>query len=196
MQMSRALALGIALALSVLPALAAEIGASAPAFSAKAADGQTVKLADFVGKWVVLEWHNPGCEFTQKHYGGGNLPGLQKQWRAKGVVWLTIVAPTVPMDRAVAYLKSNKASATAVLSDADATIALAYGAKTTPQMFVIDPKGTLVYNGAIDDRPSADVADLALAKNYVSAALTDALAGRKVAVAASRPYGCTVKYPS
>lgn len=110
MQWARLSMVGIALALSSLTALAAEIGAPAPAFSTKAADGQVVKLADFVGKWVVLEWHNPGCEFTQKHYGSGNIPSLQKQWRAKGIVWLTIVAPTVPIDRAVTYLTSNNAT--------------------------------------------------------------------------------------
>lgn len=191
----RLASIGMAIALSVVTAMAADIGAPAPAFSARAADGQKVTLSDYAGKWVVLEWHNPGCEFTQKHYGSGNLPGLQKQWRARGVVWLTVVAPTVPMEKAVSYLRTNKATPTAILSDADAKLAYAYGAKTTPQMFVIDPKGRLVYNGAIDDKPTASVADLAVAKNYVSAALTEALAGHTITTVASRPYGCTVKYP-
>lgn len=143
-------------------------------------------MSDFKGQYVVLEWHNPDCEFTQKHYASGNLPRLQKEWRAKGVVWFTIVAPAVRSENVDAYLKSKGGTPTAVLLDGSAATARAYGAKTSPQMIVINPSGVVIYNGAIDDKPTPDIADLATAKNYVAAALTDAMAGRPVAIPTSR----------
>jgi peroxiredoxin len=193
--MNRAvIAILIALAFSIAPS-AARIGDPAPEFSNKAISGQTYTLADLKGRWVVLEWHNPDCEFSQKHYNSGNLPRLQKQWTSKGVVWLTVVSPNVPVDHADVLVKATGGAPTAVLLDTAARTASAYAAKTSPQMFVIDPKGMLVYNGAIDDKPTADPADVATAKNYVVAALTEAMSGRPITTATSRPYGCAVKYP-
>ena len=174
---------------------AARVGEPAPKFSNVATTGKTYALTDLKGRWVVLEWHNPSCEFTQKHYNSGNMPKLQKEWTAKGVIWLTVVSPGIATDHVDAYLKSRGGAPTAVLLDTNATMAMAYSAKTSPQMFVIDPKGTLVYNGAIDDKPTADLADVPGAKNFVSAALTEAMAGRRVTIPTSRPYGCSVKYP-
>jgi peroxiredoxin len=174
---------------------AARVGERAPAFSNVGTDGKTYSLDALKGKWVVLEWYNPGCPYTQKHYGSGNIPRLQKEWTGKGVVWLT-VSTSAPAEKATAYAKAANAAATAILLDLQATTAMAYAAKTSPHMFVIDPNGVLVYNGAIDDIPSPDPADLAKAKNYVSAALTEGMAGRPITTPTSRPYGCTVKYPS
>src|SRR5207249_348533 len=127
---------------------AAKVGEPAPKFSNVDTTGKTIALDNLKGRWVVLEWHNPRCEFTQKHYDSGNMPKLQKEWTAKGVVWLTVVSPGVPTDHVDAYLKSKGGVPTAVLLDTAAATAMAYSAKTSPQMFVIDPKGTLVYNGA------------------------------------------------
>jgi peroxiredoxin len=174
---------------------AARVGEPAPPFSNIDTSGRPHTLADLKGRWVVLEWHNPRCEFTQKHYDSGNMPKLQKEWTAKGVVWLTIVSPGVPPENVDAYLRARGGMPTAVLLDPAAATAMAYSAKTSPQMFVIDPNGILIYNGAIDDRPTADVADVPGATNYVSAALSEAMAGRPVSIPTSRPYGCAVKYP-
>lgn len=174
---------------------AARVGERAPTFSNVATDGKTYTLDGLKGKWVVLEWYNPGCPFTQKHYGSGNIPRLQQEWTGKGVVWLT-VSTSAPAEKATAYAKAAHAAATAILLDLQATTAMAYGAKTSPHMFVINPDGVLVYNGAIDDIPTPDPADLAKAKNYVSAALTEGMADQPITTPTSRPYGCTVKYPA
>lgn len=190
-----AIAAALALAGTVGLSAAARVGEPAPNFSNVDTNGKTRTLSEFKGKWVVLEWHNPGCEFTQKHYNGGNLPTLQKEWTAKGVVWLTVASPSVPAARAMSLVQAKGGAQTAVLLDADAATAKAYEAKTSPQMFVIDPKGIVVYNGAIDDRPTPNVEDVAGAKNYVAAALTEAMAGRPVTISTSRPYGCAVSYP-
>jgi peroxiredoxin len=179
--------------LSALSLSAARVGEPAPTFTNVAADGKTYILDALKGKWVVLEWYNPGCPFTQKHYGSGNMPRLRKEWTAKGV-WLT-VSTSAPAEKADAYAKASHAAATAILMDLQATTAMAYAAKTSPHMFVIDPNGTLVYNGAIDDKPTPDPSDIAGAKSFVSAALTEGMAGRAIMTPASRPYGCVVKYP-
>jgi hypothetical protein len=137
---------------------------------------------------------------VKKHYGGNNMQRLQKEWTSKGVVWLTIISSApgtqgyVTAQQADAYVAEQKAVPTAVLLDPTGVIGHAYDAKTTPQMFVIDPGGQLVYNGAIDDKPTTDLADLATAKDYLSAALTEAMAGKPVTVPATKPYGCSVKY--
>lgn len=195
--MNRVFAIASTLALAVTVALsaAARVGEPAPNFSNVDTNGKTHTLGELKGKWVVLEWHNPGCEFTQKHYNSGNLPRLQKEWTGKGVAWLTVVSPGVPADRAMSLVQAKGGAQTAVLLDAGAVTAIAYEAKTSPQMFVIDPKGVVVYNGAIDDKPTANVEDVAGAKNYVAAALTEAMAGRRVTTPTSRPYGCAVSYP-
>ncbi len=181
---------------------AAKVGEPAPDFTGTDSHGKTVRLADLKGKFVVLEWHNDGCPYVGKHYGSGNMQRLQREWTGKGVVWLTVISSApgeqgyVTADRANAYFKEKTAAQTAVLLDPKGTIGRLYDARTTPHMFVIDQKGTLVYNGAIDDKPTTDRADVPGANNYVSAALTEAMAGKPVTKATSRPYGCNVKYGS
>ncbi len=181
---------------------AATVGQPAPAFTAVDTGGKTVSLADFKGKHVVLEWVNPGCPFVQKHYNSANMQGTQKDATAKGVVWLSIssTAPDAsdykkPADLA-AWMQQHKAASSATLMDDDGKVGRAYGARTTPHMYVVDPAGTLVYAGAIDSKASANPADIAGATNYVKQALNETLAGKPVSTSTSRPYGCSVKYPS
>jgi peroxiredoxin len=181
-------------------ALAAQVGSPAPNFQGIDSNGHPQTLAQYRGKLVVLEWHNQGCPYVKKHYGSGNMQRLQKQWKEKGVVWLTIISSAVGHEGYVtanqenAYLKEKSATPTAAILDAKGTIGRLYGAKTTPHMFVINAKGILVYNGAIDDKESTEMADAAGARNYVSEALNELLAGKPVKIATTRPYGCGVKY--
>ncbi len=197
-----ALTLMLALALAAAPGTvrAAKVGDPAPAFSATDTAGKTHALADYAGKWVVLEWHNQGCPYVRKHYEGGNMQKLQKEWTAKGVVWLSVISSAegqqgyVTPAQSDAYVASMKAAPSAVLLDASGQVGRLYSARTTPHMFVINPDGVVVYNGAIDNKPTSDQADLATATNYVSAALTEAMAGKPVTMSASQPYGCNVKY--
>jgi peroxiredoxin len=183
-------------------ALAVKIGDPAPGFTAVDSNGKQQKLSEYKGKYVVLEWHNQGCPYTKKHYDSGNMQRLQKEWTAKGVVWLTVISSAPGKQGFVTpaqeneYLSKMNATPTAVLMDPAGTLGHLYDAKTTPQMYIIDPKGTLVYQGAIDDRPTADQSDIAGAKNYVNAALTEIMAGKPVSEPATRPYGCSVKYGS
>ena len=193
---------GMALSLLGLPGAswAAKVGEAAPAFTGVDSNGKAVSLAQFKGKFVVLEWHNHGCPYVKKHYGSGNLPKLQKEWTGKGVVWLAVVSSApgkeghVDAAGANANMKQAGAAPTATVLDAKGEIGRLYGAKTTPHMFIVSPQGTLIYNGAIDDKPSTDAADIATSKNYVSQALTEAMAGKPVSVASTAPYGCSVKY--
>ncbi len=197
--MKRAWIVAFALGLVVLagrPAVVlAQAGKPAPAFTATDNEGQEHSLASYKGKWIVLEWHNRDCPYVAKHYGSGNMQKLQKEWTAKGVVWLTIVssgpgkAGYVTPEQSIAYVKEQQAAPTAVLLDGSGAVGHLYEAKTTPHMFVIDPDGVIVYDGAIDDKPTRDPADIATATNYVSAALTEAMAGKPVSVPTSRPYG-------
>ena len=188
------------LALS-LPALAADNGKPAPAFEAKTAGGKTVKLADYKGKIVVLEWVNEGCPFVHKHYDSGNMQALQKKYTARGVVWLS-VASSAPGKQgywadgapALAFKKERAAHMSEILLDPAGTLGQAYGAKNTPHMFVIDAKGRLTYQGAIDSIASTDTKDIAKATNWVAQALDELLAGKPVSVGRTRPYGCGVKY--
>ena len=191
-----------ALALAALPAFAATavVGQPAPTFSVTDTSGKTVSLADFKGKTVVLEWVNPGCPYVRKHYDSANMQATQKGATGQGVVWLAVNSTASghydykkPAEMA-AWMQSQKAAATATLMDSDGKIGRAYGARTTPHMYVIDAKGTLVYAGGIDDKPSSNPADVKTAKNHVAAALADIAAGKPVAQAATRPYGCSVKY--
>ncbi len=163
--------------------------------------GQTETLAQYRGKYVVLEWHNQGCPYTRKHYVSGNMQALQKEWTAKGVVWFTVISSAPGKQGYVtpaeenAYLAQMHAAPTAVLMDPEGKLGRLYSAKTTPQMIVIDPAGKVIYDGAIDDRPTPDPEDIKGADNYVSDALTEAMAGKPVNPAFTRPYGCSVKYP-
>jgi len=183
------------------PAVAqAVVGQPAPAFTLTDSNGRAHSLADFKGKVVVLEWWNHECPFVAKHYGSGNMQKLQKEWTAKGVVWLTVSSSApgkqghVDAAKANALMKDKAGAPSAVLLDHDGKVGKAYGAKTTPHMYVIDAKGVLVYAGGIDDKPSTDQADIATARNHVAAALAEVTAGRPVSVATSQPYGCGVKY--
>ena len=194
----------VAAALATLGASAgaqtASVGQAAPGFELVDTQGKVVRLADFKGKHVVLEWTNPGCPFVVKHYGSQNMQGLQKEAAAKNVVWLSIssTAPgyadyLTPPALAAQYKDWGAASA-AMLMDDSGKVGRAYGARTTPHMYVIDPQGVLVYAGGIDDKRSANPADVKTAKNFVRAALADSLAGKPVATPTATPYGCSVKY--
>jgi cytochrome oxidase Cu insertion factor (SCO1/SenC/PrrC family) len=191
--------LGVAL-LASANVFAAPVGKPAPDFTLQDTNGKTVRLADFKGKHVVLEWVNPGCPFVVKHYVSGNMPALQKEWGAKDVVWLAINS-TNPTHRdfmkpvtLADWLKGKNAAANSVLMDADGKVGRAYDARVTPHMYIIDPKGMVVYNGAIDDIRSANPDDVKTAKNFVRAALGDLKGGQAVKVSSTQPYGCTVKY--
>lgn len=191
------LALTLAFAFS---AHAAQVGAPAPSFSGTDTHGQTHKLSDYRGKFVVLEWTNKDCPFTMKQYDSGNMQTLQRQWTSQGVVWLTMLS-SAPGHQGYmsaadenAWIAKVHADPTAAILDPSGAIGHAYQAKTTPHMFIIDPSGKLIYDGAIDDHATTDPADVPQSKNYVSAALSQAMAGKPVAVTYTRPYGCSVKY--
>lgn len=202
MKISHLVSLSVALAFTgnAAPAVAASVGQAAPAFSATDVDGKAVSLADFKGRTVVLEWVNPECPYVRKHYGSANMQATQKAATARGVIWLAVNSTATrhvdyqPPAAMAAWMKSQGARPTATLMDAQGQLGRAYGARTTPHLYVIDARGTLVYAGGIDDKPSADPADVKTATNHVNAALADVLAGRPVALPVTRPYGCSVKY--
>jgi peroxiredoxin len=186
--------------LATAAAFAARVGQPAPDFVATDSNCQSHHLADYRGKFVVLEWHNNGCPYTQKHYQSGNMENLQREWTARGVIWFTVIS-SAPGEQGYVtaaqendYMRQMHAAPTAALLDSDGQLGRLYDAKTTPHMFVINPDGVLIYNGAIDDRPSTDASDITGATNYVSQALTEAMAGKPVSVATTWPYGCSVKY--
>jgi hypothetical protein len=179
---------------------AARVGEPAPDFTATDSNGKVHKLSEYQGKYVALEWTNRGCPYTQKQYNSGNMQRLQREWTGRGVIWLTVVSSApgkqgyVTASEENAYLKQANAAPTAVLLDSAGTLGHLYDAKTTPHIFIISPKGTLIYNGAIDDRPTTDPADVNGAKNYVSLALEEATSGKAISIPTTRPYGCSVKY--
>jgi len=192
-----------ALALAAMPALAATnavVGQPAPAFGVTDTSGKAVSLADYKGKTVVLEWVNPGCPYVRKHYDSANMQATQKGATGQGVVWLSVNSTHPSHDdykkpaEMAAWMKAQNAAPTTTLMDSDGKIGRAYGARTTPHLYIVDAKGTLVYAGGIDDKPSANPADTRTAKNYVNAALADIAAGKPVAQAVTRSYGCSVKY--
>ena len=181
-------------------AVAQSPGVAAPAFTLTDTAGKTVQLADYHGKYVVLEWTNPECPFVRKHYTSGNMQDLQKEWGARDVVWLSINSTNTgsyefktPAQMAQ-WMHSQGAAQKATLIDGTSATARSYAARATPHMFVIDPAGTVLYNGAIDDRRTSNPADAKAARNYVRAALTEATAGKPVTVASTSPYGCSIKY--
>jgi peroxiredoxin len=195
-------AIAIALLLGVAPKAEATavVGKPAPPIELRDTEGKTVRLDAFKGKFVVLEWVNFQCPFVGKHYGSGNMQKLQKKYTEEGVVWLSICSSApgkqgyVTGPEAEELMKEKGAAPSRFLLDPKGVVGKSYGAKTTPHMFVIDPKGTVLYNGAIDDKPSTNRADIATAKNYLAAALDASMSGKKVEIAASQPYGCSVKY--
>jgi peroxiredoxin len=199
--MRRNLCCGAAMVLLFFSSLFAQrVGEAAPEFQATDSNGQAHKLSQYRGKFVVLEWHNNGCPYTRKHYESGNMQRLQKEWTGRGVVWFTVISSAPEQQGYVTaqqendYLKRMNAVPTAALLDSQGDVGRLYSAKTTPHMFIINPAGVLIYDGAIDSKPTTDQADIASAKNYVSEALAEAMSGKPVTTPTSRPYGCSVKY--
>jgi|SRR6202521_4569950 len=176
------------------------VGAAAPDISATDSKGKTQTLSQYKGKYVVLEWFNPECPYVKKHYGSGNMQKLQEEFTGKGVVWLTINSSAPGLEGNLTAEQANqkiaewKAHSTALLLDPDGKAGRTYGAKNTPHMFVINPEGKIVYEGAIDSKATSNASDIASSTNYVKAALDESLAGKTVTTPSSRPYGCSVKY--
>ena len=194
------LLLAALLSVAALPALGATAGQPAPNFTLTDTEGRQVRLSDFKGRYVVLEWTNPSCPFVRNHYDTRNMQTLQSAWGPRGVVWLSIdssnksswsyMAPA----KLDAWMRKQGAAQQAVLVDGESEVAKLYRAKTTPHMFVINPEGQIVYAGAIDDRPSTRPNDPSAAKNYVRTALTQATAGMAITTADTTPYGCSIDY--
>ena len=200
--MNRISAFAVLLLLSFGPSAqaAAIVGKPAPPIQLGDLEGKKVTLDAYKGKFVVLEWVNFECPFVGKHYGSGNMQALQKRYTEEDVVWLSICSSApgkqgyMTVSEAKDLVEEQGASPSRFLLDPKGVAGKRYGAKTTPHMFVIDPRGIVVYNGAIDDKPSAKRADIETAKNYLVAALDASMAGKRVEIAASQPYGCSVKY--
>jgi peroxiredoxin len=180
-------------------AATASVGQPAPNFSTVDTSGKTRKLSDYKGKLVVLEWTNPGCPFVQKHY-SGNMQALQKEFTAKGVVWLAINSTEtesgdyLTLAKLSSWMGAKQAQPSATLMDVSGQIGQLYGARTTPHMYIVSPQGRLIYAGGIDSIPSAQVDDIKTATNYVRQGLNEALTGKALSMASTRPYGCSVKY--
>lgn len=178
----------------------AKVGEMAPDFTLTSSEGNEHSLSDFKGKYVVLEWTNFGCPFVKKHYESENMQKLQKEMTGKDVVWLSICSSAEGKQGYYEgadlkkQVKEHKSNCTAYLVDADGKVGKMYGAKTTPDMFVINPDGELIYAGAIDDKASVDVEDVKDAKNYVRSALMQSMEGNEVSTSTTKPYGCSVKY--
>ena len=187
-------------AMPALAAAAPEVGKTAPDFTGVDSNGAKIALSALRGKLVVLEWTNNGCPFVGKHYGAGNMQKTQKMARAMGAVWLSIVSSAPGTQGHVDGAGANRLTETRdaapnhVILDPKGTIGRRYEATNTPQMFVVGKDGAVLYMGAIDSIRSANPADIPRAKNYVTAALSEIAAGRKVSEPVTRPYGCSVKY--
>jgi thioredoxin-related protein len=192
--------MALILLLSTSFAFAAKVGAPAPDFTGMSSTTSEISLAQYQGKYIVLQWHNKDCPYVRAQYDSGNMPRLQKEWTSKGVIWLTIISSAVGKqgyvdgNGAEADVRNTGAAPTATLLDSTGTIGRAYRAQTTPDMFVINPEGTLIYNGAIDDRATTSKANVGGSINYVSLALTESMAGKALSHPTSRPYGCSMKY--
>lgn len=177
-----------------------EVGKPAPDFTLQDCSGKSVTLSEHKGKVVVLEWVNHGCPFVVKHYGSGSMQKLQATATAKGVVWLSICSSApgkqghMSAADAAKACEEKQSASTAYLLDESGEVGKKYGAKVTPELYVVNAEGVLVYHGAIDDKKSTDPADIAGAKNFVSAALEEVLAGNPVSTPTSEAYGCSVKY--
>lgn len=181
-------------------AQAATVGQPAPDFTLKDVNGKTVRLSDYRGRHVVLEWNNPGCPFVQKHYDSGNMQALQREAAAKNVAWLAINSTEASHGDYLSpaqlsrWMSQHKAAPTATLMDEDGAAGRAYAARVTPHMYIVDPQGRLIYAGGIDSIPSARAEDIKTATNYVRTGLGEALAGKPLSQPSTRPYGCTIKY--
>ena len=177
-----------------------EPGNPAPDFTLVDTSGEEHTLSDYQGNVVVLEWLNYDCPFVGKHYGSGNMQALQAQAETDDVVWLSIVSSApgeqghATPDSMNVRTEAEGGRQLAILMDPTGEVGRMYDAKTTPQMVVIDRDGLVTYNGAIDDTPSTDQADIATAQNYLTPALTATLAGEPVETDRTTPYGCSVKY--
>jgi peroxiredoxin len=173
---------------------------TAPDFSVSDSKGKTHSLSQYKGKYVVLEWFNPDCPFVKKHYGSGNMQKLQEEFTGKGVVWLSVDSSAPGKEGNLSPAEAEKkmsewnTKSTAFLIDADGKAGQSYGAKNTPHMFIINPEGKIIYEGAIDSKASPNPADIPTSTNYVRVALDEALAGKKISNPTTRPYGCSVKY--
>lgn len=178
----------------------AEIDKSAPNFTLMDSYGKPHKLSDYKGKYVVLEWINYGCPFVKKHYDSKNMQSLQKEYTAKGVIWLSICSSAEGKEGNYSNEEINKRSkeyglaSNAYLIDASGNVGKMYGAKSTPHMFIVDPNGNLVFAGGIDDKTTPDIEDIKIAKNFIKVNLDAALAGKPLPIKTSKPYGCSVKY--
>jgi len=201
--MTRFIALAVAAGLTLAaPATFANVaaGQAAPEFALADIQGKPQKLSAYRGKYVVLEWFNSECPFVQKHYESGNMQSLQKKYGDKGVVWLTVNSTSPESSnyrdpaRSQQIVKDWKINSTALMLDADGKVGQAYGARTTPHMWVIDPSGKVIFVGGIDDKATFRAADVKDARNFVAAALDESMAGKAVSVSAATPYGCSVKY--
>lgn len=194
-----ALVLGMSLVATDAGATA-KVGEKAPEFELVDTNGKSHKLSSFAGKTVVLEWFNKGCPYVQKHYESQNMQALQKKYTDKGVVWLTVISSAPGKQGFEDNQQANKTRAdwkiasTATLLDPKGEVGKLYAAKTTPHMYIVDAKGTLVYNGAIDSISSSKKDDVGKAENYVAGALDLLAAGQPVKTATTKPYGCSVKY--
>ena len=191
---------GLAVPVAAFAEGAARVGAPAPAFQAVDAEGRTRNLSEFAGKTVILEWTNHECPYVRKHYNSATMQTLQKDMAKDGIVWLSVISSPageqghVEAARAKELTAQRDAAPAGVLLDPKSRIARAYGAQTTPHMYIIDPKGTLVYMGAIDDKPSSAASSLNGAKSYVRQAVAELKAGKPVSEASTKAYGCVVKY--
>jgi hypothetical protein len=189
-----------ALAFAAAAQAAPTVGQPAPDFTVSDSNGKPIKLSDYRGKYVVLEWTDPACPFVRKHYDSGNMPATQKEALAKGAVWLSINSSAkssyayMEPAKLAAWLRERQSQPSAVLMDEEGTAGMAYGARTTPHMYIIDPRGRLIYAGGIDSVPSTNPEDIKRAVNYVRQGLNEALAGKPLSMAATRPYGCSIKY--
>ena len=198
--MSHRKLLALILTTLAIPALAVAPGTPAPDSKGTDSNGVQHSLSEYRGKYVVLEWANKGCPYDQKHYLSGSMENLQKEWTSKGVVWLSVIS-SAPGEQGYVtpteennYIKTMHVASTAVLLDPTGSIGRLYEAKTTPHIFVIDPTGKLIYQGAIDNKPTTEQEDLKGADNYLNDALNASMSGKPVPVASTRPYGCSVKY--
>ena len=192
--------LTLAASTALFAAEAPAVGTNAPDFSVTDSKGKTQSVSQYKGKYVVLEWFNPDCPFVKKHYGSGNMQKLQEELTAKGVVWLSIdsSAPglegNLTAEQAEKKIAEWKTKQTALVLDPDGKAGRSYGAKNTPHMFVINPEGKIIYEGAIDSKATPNPSDIAGSTNYVKVALEESLAGKTVSNANTKPYGCSVKY--
>jgi peroxiredoxin len=190
----------MAIAMTGTAIAAPQVGKPAPGFGLPDSYGKQHTLAQYRGSFVVLEWTNHECPFVRKHYDSSNMQTLQKESTSDGVVWLSVISSApgrqghVTPDEANALTRDRLASPSAVLLDSQGTVGKLYGARTTPHMYIVDPEGTLIYMGGIDDKPSTRRSDIDTARNYVRLALAEAMDGKPVSDAVTRPYGCSVKY--